>query len=146
VTLHQGDGRRLPIGDCTVDMIYTFIVMQHVERIAIFQGYLEDMHRALKPGGLVMLYFGRRCFFSLERGSAALYLLDRLAERVVMARGYREIAAPVNHTNLLVTRPHAAALARRAGFDVVSREVSRKRVPDGSALYGGQHGLVLRKA
>jgi len=62
-----------------------------------------------------------------------------------MARGYREIPAPVNHTNLLVTRPHAAKLARRAGFSVLKREVSHKRVPDGTSLYGGQHGLVLQK-
>ena len=145
VTLHQGDGEGLPLGDGEVDVVYTFIVMQHVERIAIFEGYLEHMHRVLKPGGLVMLYFGRLCRFSLERRSPALYLLDRLAERVVMARGYREIPAPVNHTNLLVTRPHAARLARRVGFSVLRREVSHKRVPDGTDLYGGQHGLVLRK-
>jgi ubiquinone/menaquinone biosynthesis C-methylase UbiE len=119
--------------------------MQRVERIAIFQGYLEQMHRVLKPGGLVMLYFGRLCRLSLERASSMLYLLDRVAERVVMARGYREIPAPVNHTNLLVTRGHAAKLARGAGFTVLSRTVSHKRVPDGTNLYGGQHGLVLKR-
>jgi ubiquinone/menaquinone biosynthesis C-methylase UbiE len=145
VTLHQGDGKGLPLGDGEVDVVYTFIVMQHVERIAIFEGYLEQMHRVLKPGGLVMLYFGRLCRFSLAHRSPVLYLLDRLAERVVMARGYREIPAPVNHTNLLVTRPHAARLARRFGFSVLRREVSHKRVPDGTDRHGGQHGLVLRK-
>ena len=103
------------------------------------------MHRVLKPGGLVMLYFGRLCRLSLERASSMLYLLDRVAERVVMARGYREIPAPVNHTNLLVTRGHAAKLARGAGFTVLSRTVSHKRVPDGTNLYGGQHGLVLKR-
>lgn len=143
--LRQGDGRRLPIDDASIDVVYTFIVMQHVERIAIFRGYVAEMHRVLRTGGLAMLYFGRLCRFSLERRSRARYALDRIAERVAMPRGYREIPAPVNHTNLIVTLPHAAATARAAGFEVLRRVVSRKRVPDGTALYGGQHGLVLRK-
>jgi ubiquinone/menaquinone biosynthesis C-methylase UbiE len=145
VTLHQGDGKRLPLDDASVDVAYTFVVMQHVERIAIFDGYLRELHRALKAGGLVMLYFGRLCRFSADRRSAAFYWVDRAAELVIMPRGYREMNAPVNHTNLHVTRPHAAALARGAGFEVLRGTVSHKRVPDGTDLYGGQHGLVLRK-
>jgi ubiquinone/menaquinone biosynthesis C-methylase UbiE len=145
VTLYTGDGLRLPLSDSSIDVAYTFVVMQHVERVAIFAGYLAELHRTLKPGGLVMLYFGRLCKFSLGRSLPAFYWLDRAAELVRMPRGYREMAAPVNHTNLHVTRPHAASLARRAGFAVLRGTVSRRRVPDGTGLYGGQHGLVLKR-
>jgi len=69
-----------------------------------------------------------------------------VVERALLRRGYREIQAPVNHTNLLVTLGHASRVARAAGFDILKRVVSHKHVPDGTMLYGGQHGLVIRRS
>ena len=73
------------------------------------------------------------------------YAADRLAERLWLRRGYREIQAPVNHTNLLVTLGYASRVARSVGFRILHRVVSHKHVPDGTTLYGGQHGLVLTR-
>lgn len=143
--LLQTDGRRIPVRDATIDVAYTFIVFQHIEKIEIFRGYLQEIHRVLRPGGLAMIYFGRWCRWSLARRSRLRYAADRLAEHVLLRRGYREMAAPVNHTNLLVRYGFAARLAREIGFGVLDRIVSHKKVPDGTVLYGGQHGLVLRR-
>jgi SAM-dependent methyltransferase len=143
--LLQTDGRRIPLPDAAIDVAYTFIVFQHIEKIEIFRGYLEEIHRVLRPDGLAVIYFGRWCHWSLARRSRLRYAADRLAERVLLQRGYREMAAPVNHTNLLVRSGFAKNLAREIGFAVLDRVVSHKKVPDGTSLYGGQHGLVLRR-
>jgi ubiquinone/menaquinone biosynthesis C-methylase UbiE len=144
VRLLETDGRRIPVADATIDVAYTFIVFQHIERIAVFEAYLRELHRVLRPGGLAMIYFGRWSHWSLARKSRLRYAADRLVERALLRRGYREIQAPVNHTNLLVTLGHASRVARAAGFEVLSRVVSHKHVPDGTTLYGGQHGIVVR--
>lgn len=146
VSLLETDGQRIPLPDASVDAAYTFIVFQHIERIAIFEGYLREIHRVLRPGGVAMIYFGRWSHWSLARRSRVLYAADRMGERLLLRRGYREIQAPVNHTNLLVTLGYAARAARGAGFEVLKRVVSHKHVPDGTTQYGGQHGLVLRRA
>jgi ubiquinone/menaquinone biosynthesis C-methylase UbiE len=143
--LLETDGRSIPLPDTSIDVVYTFIVLQHVERIAIFDGYVREIARVLKPGGLVMLYFGRWCHWSIGTRSRARYVADRIGERLLLRSGFREMQAPVNHTNLLVSIGHASRLARRAGFDVLGRVVSHRQVPDGTDLYGGQHGLVLRR-
>lgn len=44
-----------------------------------------------------------------------------------------------------VSLGYAKKIAKMTGFNIVSRLVSRKLVPDGVTLYGGQNGLVLKK-
>jgi len=146
VRLLETDGRRVPLSDGTVDVAYTFIVFQHIERIAIFESYLRELYRVMRPGGVAMVYFGRWSHWSLASKSRLRYAADRVVERALLRRGYREIQAPVNHTNLLVTLGHASRVARAAGFDILKRVVSHKHVPDGTMLYGGQHGLVIRRS
>lgn len=142
--LLQSDGKTLPLADGSVDVVYSFIVLQHVETYEIFCGYLAETQRVLKPGGLAVLYFGRKSLLSLNRSSRWRYWVDRALERLLIGK-YRESAAKVNSTNLRVSLSHAKALARRRGFTVLRTLVSHKRVPDGTRLYGGQNGLVLRK-
>jgi cyclopropane fatty-acyl-phospholipid synthase-like methyltransferase len=145
VRLLQTDGRVIPIPDASVDAVFSFIVLLHVEKASIFATYLAESFRVLRRGGVAVVYFGRWCRLSHQTRSRVLYGAERMIERVLMPRGYREMSAPVNHVNLLVTLPYAVTTARRVGFRVAERLVSRKRVPDGTALLGGQHGLVLRK-
>jgi ubiquinone/menaquinone biosynthesis C-methylase UbiE len=145
VELLETDGQRIPLADNSVDVAYTFIVFQHIEKIEIFRSYFYEIHRVLKGDGLAMVYFGRWCHWSLARRSRLLYAADRVGERLWLRGGYREMQTTVNHTNLLVTLDYASGVARRAGFQILRRVVSHKRVPDGTTLYGGQHGLVLRR-
>jgi ubiquinone/menaquinone biosynthesis C-methylase UbiE len=143
--LIQVTGREIPLASASVDFIYSFIVLQHVERHEIFDMYLREAYRLLRPNGVAVLYFGRKYLFSINRSSSVLYWLDRMLERVLLAKGYKEMPARVNETNLLISLHYAKKLARRIGFHPQAELVSRKTVPDGVRLYGGQNGLILTK-
>jgi ubiquinone/menaquinone biosynthesis C-methylase UbiE len=145
VELLQGDGHTLPVPDQGVDVVYSFVVLQHVQKIKIFQEYVQEAFRILTPGGLALLYFGRKCFVSQNRSSPLAYWADRAAELLLLRGSYQEKAARINDINLIVSVPYARQVARQAGFQVLDLVVSRKIVPDGARLYGSQHGLVLHK-
>jgi len=66
-------------------------------------------------------------------------------EFLFMPKGYLEIPARVNETNLRVSVAFAKKIARSAGFQVKEILVSHRKVPDGFLLFGGQHGMVLMK-
>jgi ubiquinone/menaquinone biosynthesis C-methylase UbiE len=143
--LLRTDGNRIPLGDDTVDFVYSFIVLQHVEKVSIFRSYVQEACRVLRPGGIAVLYFGRKRLLSFNRRARALYQIDRVLEGFFLPRGYQEMPARVNSTNLIVSLAYAKRLATDSGFDVLTELVSRKTGPDGGTRYGGQHGLVLRK-
>jgi ubiquinone/menaquinone biosynthesis C-methylase UbiE len=145
IKLFTSDGRLLPLSDQTIDFAYSFIVLQHVEKYDILKSYLRETFRVLKPGGLAVLYVGRKTYFSAQSSSRVHLALDKILETAFISRGYREFPAKVNETNLVVTLQHAKKLTRSFGFELLAETVSRKRVPDGLRLFGGQHGLVLRK-
>ena len=145
IRLFRTEGVALPCQQASVDCVYSFIVLQHVERYDIFVQYFREAYRVLKPGGVAVLYFGRKPFLSFNASSRWRYLADRCLERVRLRGGYQELPARVNATNLLVSLSHAKRLSRTIGFEVLEGLVSRRRIPDGTHLYGGQHGLVLRK-
>jgi len=139
------DGTTLPVGDGSVDVVYSFIVLQHVEKIAIWNAYVRETARVLRPGGVAMLYFGRWAPLSLGRNRPFAYAAERICERFFLAQGYKEIPARVNDTNLLVTLPYAKNFARSLGLEIHGTFVSRRRVPDELHVFGSQHGLLLRK-
>jgi ubiquinone/menaquinone biosynthesis C-methylase UbiE len=143
--LFCGSGAELPVATASVDFVYSFIVLQHVEKFRVFESYVREAGRVLRPGGIAVLYFGRKSTLSQSRASRLRYRLDRVLERVRMPKGFEEAQAQVNVTNLRVSLPRAKRVARSAGFEVVADLVSGRRAPDGSRLYGGQNGLVLRK-
>ncbi len=143
--LLKSDGSTIPVEDSAVDIVYSFIVLQHVEKIAVFKRYLEETHRVLKSGGIAVLYFGRKFFCRLNSNSRFSYSIDCLLERLLLRRGFEEIPAKVNFKNLVISLRYAEKLAKRCGFITLNRCVSHKKVPDGISLYGGQHGLVLKK-
>ena len=94
---------------------------------------------------IAVMYFGRKYTLSLNRKSKLLYLIDRYTERFLVPKGFQELSARVNSTNLRVSLSYATSLARITGFEVLSELVSHKNVPDGITLYGGQNGLVMKK-
>ncbi len=143
--LLQSDGMVLPVKDDSIDAVYSFIVLQHVGAYACFENYFRQTWRVLKPQGIAVLYFGRKSRYSYNRTAYWRYLVDRVTESVRLPSGYEEFAAPINHTNLVVSMVQARRLARQIGFEVKRELVSRRNPPEGLARYGGQNGLVLRK-
>ena len=145
IELLKANGENIPLGNDSVDVVYSFIVLQHVEKIEIFNAYLRETCRVLKPDGIAVLYFGREYKYSINKSSNFLYLLDRMYEKIKLKKGYREIPARVNETNLKVSLPYAKKLAEETDFKILKTLVSRRKVPDGVSLYGGQNGLVMSK-
>jgi SAM-dependent methyltransferase len=57
VSLFEGDGRSLgPIPDGSVDLVYSYVVLQHVPDKAIVRNYIAETFRVLRPGGLAKLH------------------------------------------------------------------------------------------
>ncbi len=144
-TLIKTEGRKIPTESDSIDFVYSFIVLQHVEKIDIFRNYFSEVNRILKPNGIAVLYFGRKYIFSINRSSKILYYVDKIAERILLPKGFQKVATMVNCTNLIVSLPFSKLIARNAGFEVLAELVSHKKVPDGTNLFGGQNGLVIRK-
>ena len=99
-TLIKTDGKEIAADSDSVDLVYSFIVLQHVEHIEAFKSYLNEVYRILKPNGIAVIYFGRKHIFSINRSSKILYHLDSFAERFLLPKGFEEMPAKVNCTNL----------------------------------------------
>jgi SAM-dependent methyltransferase len=140
-----GDGQTIPLGDGSVDVVYSLIVFQHLEHIEIAQGYFSELARVLRVGGTAVIYVGRRTYGGHQSTSLAGYLLDRALETVdrSFAGGYRERhGVAVNETNLQMRVPYARRLAQDVGLAVLS--AGRPNTGLGGRR-GRQHRLVLAK-
>lgn len=144
IQLISTGGKSIPLKDGSLGVVYSFIVLQHVEKINIFEKYIEETYRVLTKGGLAVIYFGRYARFSVGKKSRVLYGIDRILERIVLRRGFKEIPSEINCINLIISMSCAKKLARRAGFEVCDALVSLRRGPSGET-YGLQNGLVLKK-
>jgi SAM-dependent methyltransferase len=133
--LLRSDGRSIPVQSGSVDFIYSFIVLQHLQSHDAYIGYLEETFRCLRPGGVAQLYHGRW---------GKLGTLKRLR---YWRQGFHELdSSPVNFTSLVLRTPAAKRQARRIGFRVLASGRSFKQVPDGYPRQpGGQEYLTLLK-
>jgi SAM-dependent methyltransferase len=120
--LVRGPGDSLPVEDGSVDFVYSFIVLQHLPSFAVFERYLRETARVLRPRGVAQLYYGRlgRPFGVAERPEV-----------------------PANDVSLLVGPWTARRAARRAGLRAVGSGRSFRHVPDGYPRRGGQLYLTL---
>ncbi len=141
-TLLTSQGESIPVDPNTIDFVYSFIVLQHVERLHIFEAYLKETFRVLKNGGTALLYFGRLHTFSLNREQKILFYLDGLLDRLY-PKNYLEITERVNAVNLKISLPLAISIAQKTGFTVLQTGVSKK-FPN-MRCYGGQRYLLLKK-
>lgn len=145
IKLDSGDGT-IPLAGESFDIVYSFIVLQHVEKIIILEKYIREAYRVLRKGGYAVLYFGRYSFFSKGRKKNVFYLLDSLIEKFFLKKGYMEIKTKVNEVNLFVSLDHAIHISESAGFEICSELLSYRYGVDGKfSLMGGQNGLVLKK-
>ena len=53
VQFEVGDGATMgSLGDATADLVLSFTVFQHIPKVPIIEGYLNEAGRVLRPGGL----------------------------------------------------------------------------------------------
>lgn len=147
VDLKQTDGKSIPYDHNHFDVVYSFVVLQHVEYVEILKKYFAEISRVLKPDGVGMCYVGRFHKFSAHRPVNYFRLaLDMVAERIVMPQGYRDkMITNIGGTNIQVTLPFIKKLAKESGLSVLKWNVSRKQVPHRISEFGGQYGLLLKK-
>jgi ubiquinone/menaquinone biosynthesis C-methylase UbiE len=55
----QGDALRLPLPDDCLDVVTSFETLEH---LADHEGFLAEIRRVLRPGGVCLLSFSNRCF------------------------------------------------------------------------------------
>ena len=134
-TLLRTSGRTLDVNLESVDFVYSFIVLQHLPSLDVFQSYIQETYRCLKPRGVAQLYFGK--YSKIHWIEQARY----------WCQGYKEISdVPVNFTSLVVRTALVKQLCRRAGFRVVANGTSYKQAPDGYPLRpGGQNYVSVVK-
>jgi ubiquinone/menaquinone biosynthesis C-methylase UbiE len=135
-------GRDLPVADSSVDLVYTFIVMQHLQSFGAFSDYVKESSRVLKQGGVAQIYFGR--YSRLTMGKS-IYKKP-LQFVMYLFRGYKEIPeAKVNHVSLVIHPWRAFLTAKMNGFRVVDCGYSWRTLQDGGRVCGGQHYLTMIK-
>jgi ubiquinone/menaquinone biosynthesis C-methylase UbiE len=142
--LYANNGKSLLVKDSCIDIVYSILVLQHIGKIEIFESYLKEIRRILKPHGLAIIYFGRFHLLSLNKKSELFYFIDRFIERFILYKGFIEIKAKTNDTNLKVSLNYAKKMASGFGFKVLQELVSHKGIPGNIKLYGGQSGLILK--
>lgn len=143
--LYSTDGVSIPLQNESVDLAYSFIVLQHIEFISVFRSYLKEISRVLAPKGIAVIYFGRPNGFSYRSKSPLLLFIDRMLEPLLLRKGWSEFDAPVNCTNLHISLSYAKKLANKYDFSVYLDLVSYRISSNGERTYGGQNGLVLQR-
>jgi len=136
--------KSFPISDESIDLVYSFIVFQHLESIEILDKYLEECSRVLKKGGVGCIYFGRKSVISEGRSEKSLYFLDRFFE-LFLRKGYLEIESRVNEKNLVLSLSKVRGVLKKHGFIVKNINISRKKIIGQEKKLGGQYGAVFQK-
>lgn len=133
--LLKTSGMAIDVEPESIDLIYSFIVLQHLPSFDTFCGYITETHRCLEPGGVAQLYFGK-----FGRKMIVRYPRD-------FVQGCKEILdAPVNYTSLVIRISKVRKICEDTGFRVIETGSSYKRVPDGyPKIKGGQNYITLLK-
>jgi arsenite methyltransferase len=121
VEFHEADATSLPVPDASFDRLISVQVLEYVRDVP---AALKEMHRALRPGGRVLLW-------DVDWATASWHAIDRQLTQ-------RALAAWDNHlTHPSLPRTLAAQL-RNAGFQHVQMDAhafaTTELIPD---AYGG---------
>lgn len=141
VTFKIIDGTRLPIADGTLDLVYSISVLEH---LSSWSGILHEIHRALVPGGRLVLTVDLDL-----RGDAAISSERFLALQEDIANWFVPIVPErVGHPRDLLTsrnslyplRQPVRSMPRRIASSVVSRIMetpTRFATPAHLAVFAG---------
>lgn len=143
--LTTADGMTIPRSGHSVDFIYSWVTLIHVNGWDGIVSYVEESFRVLRPGGIAVLYFGRLVKTRKVEQTYEQWLLDIEKEKE-NELGYRDggPTTKVNNVRIVVAMWKMEELSKEVGFEVLERTGSWSDTPDGVRYYG-QHGIVLRK-
>lgn len=126
-SLLKGNGNNIPRPDSSIDLVYSFIVLQHLPFIETVESYLAESFRVLRPGGAAILYFG---------------YLSPLSRHSYLDLHIRPIADSRDNS-LVLKASKARKLMKDAGFEV--RHMARSRKKPWLRTSGQQNYLIARK-
>ena len=134
--LIKTSGRTIKVESNSIDLVYSFIVLQHLPTYEVFKDYVKETYRCLKPGGIAQLYFGK--YTNLNLSQQIRYFMQ----------GYKEIVeAPVNNISLVVMIYRAKKLCKNMGFKILDTGTSYRKAPDGySKIKGVQSYITILKS
>jgi SAM-dependent methyltransferase len=139
-TLFTADGPEFQLEDTSFDYIYSFIVIQHFYHVDILKGYLSDIARIIKPGGLVNLFFAD--LWKYDKKMSQKYLL-------ALPGGLMHVPAPPDeytaHNSLWLSCGFMSSLLQDKGFEIIEKMPSYRAIPDGYPdMQGTQKGILAR--
>jgi len=126
-TLCHTDGHTIPLDNGSVDLVYSFIVLQHLPTIGALQTYLAEIYRVMKPRTMAILYMG------FLPGKFRKRYIDLSAQSVNTIR----------QVTLRLTIPQARSLLSDSDFQVI--DVRRSQKMPWQVEWGGQFYAIIRK-
>ena len=126
-TLCHTDGHTIPLDNGSVDLVYSFIVLQHLPTIGALQTYLAEIYRVMKPRTMAILYMG------FLPGKFRKRYIDLSAQSVNTIR----------QVTLRLTIPQARSLLSDSGFQII--DVRRSQKMPWQVEWGGQFYAIIRK-
>jgi cyclopropane fatty-acyl-phospholipid synthase-like methyltransferase len=84
--IYQNNGVDLSVlGEVEIDFAFSEIVFQHISSVEIIEGYIREVHRLLRPGGLFKFQVQGDCTVESQPGDTWLGVPFSDAEVVAMA-------------------------------------------------------------
>jgi len=121
--LIKTDGKTIDYDSDSVDLIYSFIVLVHMDSIEKIICYLNETFRVIKKGGIAQLFYGG--FRYARRIGLKSYIKGY--HLTLPVKGGRWTGLP----RFTLHEYYMKKLARRAGFKIVAVGDAYRQVPEG---------------
>jgi SAM-dependent methyltransferase len=98
------------IKDNSIDLVYSFIVLQHLDSIDTFLFYANQIKRVLKPGGIMNIYYG----------------INKLSNEDHVTLGYEEVG---DRGSSLFIHPEFVenVFSKKLGMKVIKHQIAPKQ-------------------
>lgn len=117
VQFHLVDGTgTLPFTDRTFNLVFSYIVLQHVPTLELVSRYVAESMRVLEPGGLAILQLNTRRRPLRERLTVRVVPSDRMP---LLRRKLKVKVDPHDHMGVTLTEAQCRKIAQRTGADVL---------------------------
>jgi len=130
----------LPLGDCTVDVLYSSHMLEHLDRTEA-RRFLKDALRVLKPGGVIRLAvpdLGKKIGEYLEHGDADKFLAGTLMcidRPKTLVQRLRFVVAGPRHHQWMYDERSLTKLLTDCGFIEAARQpAGSTTIPDSGEL------------